>query len=188
MFARTSILVLSAPLLVGCHSIDVSKLEPFDNYVGCSVLLQRPMALVRESRGMMSRSHLPRLRTSPYVMLDIQESEKSFLHLYPTDTNVTVLPTGHSVTIRTVRNEIAFVDPVYTTVYGELILPGGKRSVRFAYAWGDTLRLFPAPWEPDSVPRRRYRLGHIPDPLFERDLRGVVETDIPRWGRKLGRN
>jgi hypothetical protein len=110
MFARTSILVLSAPLLVGCHSIDVSKLEPFDNYVGCSVLLQRPMALVRESRGMMSRSHLPRLRTSPYVMLDIQESEKSFLHLYPTDTNVTVLPTGHSVTIRTVRNEIVFVD------------------------------------------------------------------------------
>src|ERR1051326_1844652 len=147
MLIRALLFVLPALLLLGCSSTNVSNREPLADYVGRTVTLNRPMALIKEGRGIMAWSHLPRLRKSPYVMLDTDASEKAFLHPYPTDTNVIVLAVGYAVTIDTVHDEIAGIDPVHTTVYGRVILPGADAPVRFAFAWGDTVRLFPAPWE-----------------------------------------
>jgi hypothetical protein len=185
MKVRALLFVLPTILLVGCGSINVANREPLADYVGRTVTLNRPMALIKEGKGIWAQAHLPRLRKSPYVMLDIDASEKAFLHLYPTDTNVIVLPVGHAVTIQTVRDETAWIDPVHTTVYGRVILPGHHTPVRFAFAWGDTVRLYPAPWEPDNVPNRRYRVGWEPIPLYNPELRVVPEADLPRWGRKV---
>jgi hypothetical protein len=188
MLIRALLFVLPALLLLGCSSTNVSNREPLADYVGRTVTLNRPMALIKEGRGIMAWSHLPRLRKSPYVMLDTDASEKAFLHPYPTDTNVIVLAVGYAVTIDTVHDEIAGIDPVHTTVYGRVILPGADAPVRFAFAWGDTVRLFPAPWESQNIPNRRYRVGWKPIPLYDRDLRGVPEANIPRWGRKVNGN
>jgi hypothetical protein len=188
MPVRALMFIVPTLLLVGCSSTNVSNREPLADYVGRTVMLKRPMALIKEGRGIWAWSHLPRLRKSPYVMLDIDASKKAYLHLYPTDTNFIVLPVGHAVTIGTIRDEIAGIDPVHTTVYGRIILPGTDTPGRFAFGWGDTVRLYPAPWEPDNIPNRPYRIGWKPIPLYEPELRGVAEANIPRWGSKVGRN
>lgn len=187
MFVRVLTLIVPVLLVAGCSTTNVSNREPLADYVGRTVTLNRPMALLKEGRGVWEWSHLPRLRKSHYVMLDIDASEKAYLHLLPADTNFIVLPAGHTVTIETVRDETAFIDATHTTVYGRVTLPGGQKPVRFAFAWGDTVRLYPAPWESD-VPNRRYRIGWKPIPLYDRELRGVAEAEIPRWGRKVDRN
>lgn len=133
----------------------------------------------------MEWSRLPRLRKSPYVMVDINASEKALLHLEPTETNTIILPAGHTVQIETIHDETAFFEKTHTTVYGRVTLPGRQKVVRFAFEWGDTVRLYPAPWEPDNVPNRRYRIGWEPTPLHDPELRGVAEADIPRWGRQV---
>src|SRR5882672_8348469 len=73
----------------GCvSSKNISRVPPFSDYVGRTVPLVRPVALIKEGMGMWGPAHFPRLRSSPYVMLDFQSPAKGdFHHLEPTDTN-----------------------------------------------------------------------------------------------------
>jgi hypothetical protein len=184
-----ALLAITAALLVGCTSSkDVSKTQPFASYVGRTVVLNRPVALIKEGRGTWAPAHFPRLRSSPFVMLDFQSPAVrgfEFRQLYPADTNYITIAVGTSVTLESVRDEVV-ADTQNLVAYGSLILPDTTNTVRFAYSWGHYWQLRPAPWEPPSTPEIRRPPGKLP-PHWDYDM-FYPAPDAPTWGGRVDSN
>jgi len=174
-------LIALVALFAGCvSSKNVSKVPPFSDYVGRTLPLVRPVALIREGMGMWAPAHFPRLRSSPYVMLDFQSPAMGdFHHLEPTDTNYVTVPSGQLVTIECVRDEIAG-EAANLIAYGRIVLPDATNKVRFAYPWGHYWHLRAAPWEPGDTPEVRRPPGKLPA-HWDYDM-FYSSTNAPTWG------
>src|SRR5580765_3429017 len=166
--------------LAGCMSSrNISKVPPFSEYVGRTLPTVRPVALIKEGRGIWGTSHFPRLRNSPYVMLDLDPANKFFTSLSWSDTNYLTFPAGAAVSITQVRDEIV-ADAAHLVAYGTLTLPGSTNQVRFAYSWGEYWHLRAAPWEPKETPEIRRPPGKNP-PHWDYDM-FYVHSNAPVWG------
>jgi hypothetical protein len=126
-------------LLVGCvNSYNVSNRNPFHNYVGQTVEHQRPV-LVVDSASIWTRSHgVPSVLSAHYGLIDLDATNRGFGRI------LGELPTGHRVTIDSVRDE-AWGDSGQITAYGHTTIPPSTNEVSFAYPWSGR-----APWEPDA--------------------------------------
>ena len=141
---------LSLTLLVtGCRSVDVSAYHLFAPYVGPEMALQRPVLLVAPTGDPAVPGFLPRTGAAKHAMLvDDTEGHPECVELKPK--MATQLPAGHIITLQSVREEIT-LDRQDIIAYGRTRLPGDDREVTFAYHWGQSWQLQPAPWEPGTV-------------------------------------
>ena len=145
--------LLLALFMGGCTSSqNISKVYPFSSYVGRTVTIQRPIAVVQTWNiwsGPRGPGGIPTLSSSASRALkntnDVETGEMVY----------TVLPMGHPVYLESVRDEIAF-DSESIVTYGRTTIPPGEKPVQVAYRWGMLWCLEPAPWEPDTLPKRRY--------------------------------
>lgn len=140
---RLLIFVFIPLLLVSCvNSYNVSSRDPFHNYVGQTVELQRP-ALVVGSASIWTRSDgVPSVLSARYGLVDLGATNQEFGRI------LGELPTGHRVTIDSVRDE-AWGDSGQITAYGHTTIPPSTNEVSFVYRWGVGSDLKRAPWEPD---------------------------------------
>jgi hypothetical protein len=138
---------------------------------------------MKEGRGVWAAAHFPRLCSSPFVMLDFESpAHRGFVYfeeLNPTDTNYITIPSGNSVTLESVRDDVVF-DADNLVAYGRLTLPNTTNTVRFAYQWGNYWHLRPAPWEPADTPEIRRPPGKLP-PHWDYDAFHPA-PDAPTWG------
>jgi hypothetical protein len=183
IFQKTAMVILMGFFLCGCTSSkNISKISPFSEYVGRTVSLNRPMLLLPEGRGMWEPAHFPRLRSSPFVLLDYEAARHAgFYSAGRHDTQTQALAAGHAVIIDQVRDEIAF-DAANIIAYGRVRPSGFTNDVRFAYAWGQDWILRPAPWEPESVPQIRRPPGKVP-PHWDYEM-FRAPSNAPTWGNR----
>ena len=167
-----------AVALAGCTSAtDVSRVYPFNSYVGKTVQIDRPLAVVHTTGGWTGSDGVRTLRWFTHVGLtetnDLKYGYKSS----------GILPVGHIVHIDCVRDEVAF-DSESIVAYGRTSIPPKTNLVSFVYAWGFLWTLHIAPWEPETLPQyrsipSRFRLP----PHFDYDMfRGP--TNAPTWDAK----
>jgi hypothetical protein len=139
-------------LVTGCSSTNVSQLDPFNNYVGHTVELQRPADVVAapsfwwdgSSDGVMAMHPAEFGLINSGEIMGRGEYGRVFLQL----------PVGHKVHIDCVRDEIV-ADEEQIIAYGHTTIPPATKEVRFAYPWGEFWDLWPAPWEPENTPEER---------------------------------
>ena len=143
------LLALALALLVtGCSSLDVSADRLFAPYVGAAIALQRPVILVTPSGNPATPEFLPRTSGAKYAMLVDDNRHPASPDVRPQI--AAQLPAGHIITLQSVREEIT-LDRQDIVAYGRTRLPGHDREVTFAYHWGQSWELWPAPWEPATV-------------------------------------
>jgi hypothetical protein len=128
------------------HGRDLSKLDPFCDYVGHSVELRRPMSVIESSssriffsanRGVIVKRH------ADHGLAEVgQEGESKIFG---------ILPVGHPIRIIRVSEETHF-DTANIIAYGRTKLPWNEKEITIAYSWADLWTLHPAPWEPDDTP------------------------------------
>jgi hypothetical protein len=156
------------------HARDLSKLDPFCDYVGKTVELRRPMSVVETSnsklfflpeRGVVVKGHADR------GLAEVgQEGETKIFG---------TLPVGHLIRIARVSEETHF-DSGNIIAYGRTKLPSSEKEITFAYVWATGWTLHPAPWEPDETPPIRPAGIKLP-PHFDYDtFKGP--KDAPKWG------
>lgn len=163
---------LPALVLCGCiSSKNISNRQPFSDYVGKTVTLNRPMILLKEGRGFWTGEAVPRVRVSPYVMYDGDKSVEKGAPIK--------LPAGQQVKITKVCDEI-MGDSANIIAYGTVVPPNATNRITFGYQWGMIWQLHPAPWEPEGTPELRRRVGALPShwnyDIFQ------PPTNAPTWG------
>jgi hypothetical protein len=166
--------VVPVLFLVGCHSVNISNRDPFYDYVGRTVELREPVAVVgRQSywngsdRGVRSR------KSAAYGLVSGSGHGYKAVHA--------ILPAGHKVSLDSVWDEVVF-DGQQIVAYGRTTIPPSTKEVRFAYAWGFIWMLKPAPWEPADTPKKRAPPGTLP-PHFNYKM-FQPPPDAPKWGTK----
>ncbi|HEX4265558.1 MAG TPA: hypothetical protein VH597_14575 [Verrucomicrobiae bacterium] len=175
--------------------MDVSKLQPFSDYVGRTVALNRPMILVKEGRGILGYSDVPRVHASPYVILETngcadaieavgRKEYESFNRSNPRPSDAFAtkgtpieLPAGQWVTITKVSDDVVW-DGEEIIAYGKVKPPQFAHEVTFAYGWSTSYLLAPAPWEPATTPPARRNVRTQPFSISS--IR--VSRDTPTWG------
>jgi len=172
MQIRAIIIILYIPLLQGCMSSrNISKLDPFCDFVDQTVELRRPVCVVHHCNTLMGGTGVDSFRSARHGLVD---------HAGQWDGEVLAqLPKGHRVTLTAVRDEVYF-DSETIVAYGHTIVPPGTNEVSFAYHWGYYWELRRAPWELDDTPPRRGPPGKLP-PHFDYDM-FRSPPDIPKWG------
>lgn len=168
----SAVLLFSA---VGCSSTNISNCDPFYDYVGKTVELRRPVAVVARSSVWSGGDGVLSLRPARYGIVDAR-NRGPYRKVYAQ------LPVGHAVRIEKVRDEVAF-DVQHIIAYGRTTIPPRNKEVRFAYPWGALWQLERAPWEPDDTPPRRVASGRLP-PHFDYDI-FRPDPDLPKWGTKV---
>jgi hypothetical protein len=130
-------------LLVGCvNSYNISKRNPFHDYVGQTIELQRPALIVGSASIWTSSEGVSSVLPARYGLIDLDATNMGFGPI------LGELPAGHRVTIDSVRAE-AWGDADQITAYGRTTIPPSNNEVSFAYPWGVGSSLRRAPWEPD---------------------------------------
>jgi hypothetical protein len=144
MLNRAFIFVFSALLLTGCvNSYNVSKKQPFRDYVGQTIPLQRPALLVGSASIWTGGVGVPSVLSARYGLIDLDATNMGYGPISGE------LPIGHLVTIDSVREE-AWGDSGQVTAYGHTAIPPSTNQVSFAYPWGVAMSaLRRAPWERD---------------------------------------
>jgi hypothetical protein len=161
-------------LLVGCSSVDISNRDPFYDYVGRTVELRQPVAVVvrraywKGGDGVMAR------RSASYGL--VTGNGQGYGRVFST------LPAGHTVRINSVWDEVAG-DGQQIVAYGHTTIPPSTNEVSFAYPWGLIWTLYPAPWEPETTPKLRGPPGRLP-PHFDYEM-FRPPPDAPKWGTKV---
>ena len=151
----------------GCSSVDVSGYHLFAQYVGPEIALQRPAVLVAPAGNPQNPGFLPRTGVAKHAMLvDDTQGRPGWVWVKPKI--AAQLPAGHLVTLQSVREEIT-LDRQDIVAYGHTRLPGSDREVTFAYHWGQSWQLWPAPWEPGTVQAMR-RFDWRRPPHFDYDM------------------
>lgn len=166
--------VVPVLLLVGCSSVDISNRDPFYDYVGRTVELREPVAVVSR-HGYWNGGDGVRSRKSVAYGL-VTGSDQGYGRVFAT------LPAGHKVQVDSVWDEVAG-DGQQIVAYGRTTIPPATNEVRFAYAWGFIWMLSPAPWEPSNTPKQRAPPGRLP-PHFDYDM-FRPPPDAPKWGTKV---
>jgi hypothetical protein len=143
--------------LAGCDtSMNVSKNYPFNGYVGKTIELKRPAAIVDGSWFMVG---MPAVRYARYCLVNGPTDGRCHGYWGPT---LAVLPAGHKITIDKVAYEVwALGDCDQITAYGHTTIPPSTKEVSFAAPWGGVAlgKLWRAPWEADDTPDREYHVG-----------------------------
>lgn len=162
MSIRASILLFLPWLLAGCSSTNLSKVDPFCDYVGRTVALRQPVDIVKGDEW-----------PSPKYYM-IPKGSDVMGHGMPIFSE---LPTGHQVHIDSVWNEIGFEYEVIKA-YGHTTIPPSTSEIAFSYSWGSGDDLDRAPWEPDTTPvmRRVAQLSWMSP---------YESTNIPTCGTKI---
>jgi hypothetical protein len=166
--------LISLLLLSACTSTtNVSRVYPFSLYVGKTVEINRPMAVVPAyNRWVAGNGGVGTLSWTVSKGLENTNDVKGARYA--------VLPTGHQVRIDKVQDEIVG-DSESIVAYGRTVIPPDTKPVKFAYAWGYLWILEPAPWEPENLPKyrhlpSRYRLpAHFDYDMFQ------SPTNVPTW-------
>jgi hypothetical protein len=140
-------LFFSALLISGCvNSYNVSKKQPFCDYVGRTVPLQRPALVVHcmsELGGGWAGVHS--ILYARYGLIDVADTNMGYGPV------LGELPVGHHVTIVSVRDE-AYGDAGWIIAYGHTAIPPSTNQVSFVYHWGVAMSaLKRAPWEPEVL-------------------------------------
>ena len=162
--------IIVGTLFTGCSFKDLSKVDPFSDYVGQTVELRRPMSVVERRSifslgpGVMTRS------PADYGLENVR---------YPISSAFPELPIGHQLRIESVWDEVV-IDGEHIIAYCRTTIPPGTNEVRVAYPWGFIWVLERAPWEPDTVPEYRYPPTGKP-PRFGWEMY-TVPTNPPTWG------
>lgn len=166
--------VLPVVLLVGCSSVDISNRDPFYDYVGRTVELREPVAVVGRRGYRSGRDGVPSRKSAAFGI--VEGSGQGYGPVFST------LPAGHNVHIDSVWDEVAG-DGQQIVAYGRTIIPPGTNEVRFAYVWGFIWVLSPAPWEPSGTPKKRAPPAQLP-PHFNYEM-FQPPPDAPKWGTKV---
>lgn len=172
-----------ALLLSSCTSAtNISKVYPFSSYVGKTVTLDRPMAVVPAANIWTWRG-----KGLLTLACSVSRGLTNTNDVRTGDTVYALLPAGHQVHIDCVQDEVAF-DVEHIVAYGRTTAPPAVKQVRFVYSWGYDWVLEPAPWEPATLPRLRYLPSrfHLP-PHFDYDM-FRPPTNAPTWDFKVPEN
>ncbi len=185
MTIQTAAIILVLVFVAGCSSTDVSKLEPFSSYVGQTVELRYPVAVVQR-RSMWSAGSSGGVHSHQSAQYGLKAAVAkqggAWLGSAGHDDQIfATLPIQHPVRIVQVLDEV-FIDGEQIVAYGRTTIPPGTNEVTFAYAWGFMWRLERAPWEPDSVPEKRYPPGQLPSHFDYEPFR--TPTNAPTWGTR----
>ena len=144
--------------LSGCmagNNKDLGNHPEFRSVVGRNVSLQRQTYVFLDKDGFMT---MPPYRiddySEAYGML-VNGTNQNF-----TNFGICTLPIGYSIHIDSVRLKVGFDSGSSPTALGHLVLPTSHEEVRFYFNWGLTSHAYTylkrAPWEPSTVPLRRY--------------------------------
>jgi hypothetical protein len=195
MNIRACLFAFLPVLFAGCtSSTNISKRDPFYDYVGQTVELHRPVDVVGHhgswfggDKGVLA------LRATQYGIIE-SGTEWKDREFYDENSHIAggsvdkygtvlvVLPAGHRVQIDSVWDEVV-ADEEQIIAYGHTTIPPGTNEVSFAYPWGEFWMLWRAPWEPDNTPLKRAPAGKLPV-HFDYDM-FKAPTNTPTWGAKL---
>jgi hypothetical protein len=146
--------------LAGCDtSMNVSKNYPFNEYVGKTVELQRPAAVVNRVNGWFSIKGVISMRHARYGLINGPPDEQCRGYYGPV---LAVLPAGHKIKIDSVRFEVmAGGDRDQITAYGHTTIPPSIKEVSFAAPWGGDYAnlVLRTPWEPENTLARKFHVG-----------------------------
>jgi hypothetical protein len=183
MNIRVYIFAFLPVVFAGCGSTNISKRDPFYDYVGQTVELRRPVDVVGKpgfwfgtGQGVMAR------RAAKYGIIEAGTERQGRGDFGQYGRVLAKLPVGHKVRIDSVWDEVV-VDEEQIIAYGHTTIPPGTNEVSFAYPWGEFWMLWRAPWEPDDTPRKRAPAGKLP-PHFDYDM-FKAPTNTPTWGTKV---
>lgn len=144
--ARPCILLVLTMAVTGCSVLsylwmgpDVTKDEPYSEYVGRTLTLRRPAFLFRDNLGTELGDPSDRFFMAP--------SGRKVVHIAD-------LPSGTKLWLRQIIRAPEFEAGYQVTAYGSISTPTSAEPIRFQYNWGiDYLRR--APWEDDTIPEKR---------------------------------
>src|SRR5258706_4570173 len=153
MHIRISVYAALVLLVTGCSSTNLSKRDPFCDYVGRTVELRRPVVVVERPRPF--GGDVFASRYTKYGLMD-PGPQPTQMHgdlatLYP---KLTEVPVGHRVQIDSVWDEVQS-DPDQIVAYGRTTIPPSSNEVQFPYSWGQFWILKRAPWDRGETPSSR---------------------------------
>jgi hypothetical protein len=194
MKIRVYLFVFLPVLFAGCTgSNNISKRDPFYNYVGQTVELHSPVDVVGSHGAWFGGDKgVLVLHAAQYGIIEsgTELQEREFYgensHIFSGGDKygpvLAVLPVGHRVQIDSVWDEVV-ADEEQIIAYGHTTIPPSTNEVGFAYPWGEFWMLWRAPWEPDNTPQKRAPAGELPV-HFDYDM-FKAPTNTPTWGSKL---
>ena len=187
--------LLTVLCFTGCtSSTNISKRDPFYNYVGQTVELHCPVDVVGHSGVWFGGDKgIHTLHTAQYGIIEsgTEGQEREFYgensHVFSGSGDnygnvLEVLTVGHRVQIDSVWDEV-IADEEQIIAYGHTTIPPSTNEVSFAYAWGEFWMLWRAPWEPNDTPQKRAPTGELPA-HFDYDM-FKAPTNTPTWGAKV---
>jgi len=152
----TTLICLFVLLLTsGCyfHSRDISRLEPFSAYVGKTVTLQRPMALIGGGNWFFP-DELRTFHKVDYCLVNVGVLGDWLFTTNYVGIVYGELPVGHRLTILRVCDD-ADADNEGIIAYCRTQISPDSKDVIVGYGWGMNLCLERAPWEPNTAPNQR---------------------------------
>lgn len=183
MRTQAFIFVLLPLLFAGCTSSrNISKRDPFYNYVGKTVELRRPVSVIGRHGAWAGTYGVMSLHSAKYGIIEKGTEWQGRGEYGQYGPVFAELPVGHQVRIDSVWDEVV-ADEEQIIAYGHTTIPPSTREVSFAYPWGEFWTLWRAPWEPDDTPTKRAPAGELPS-HFDYDM-FKAPADTPKWGAKV---